>query len=274
MPLTAETAVVIEDDEDIRNLIALVLEQAGYTVHTAGNGPDGLALVAAHQPVVATVDVNMPGMDGFEAAERIRAISPAYVVMITARTDEIDTVQGLQSGADDYVTKPFRPRELRARIEAMRRRPRMPVAAATVDVPPTGAPAPDVPTASPASAAPPAPSGSQAGHAEPGWLTHHDLRVHPEMRLVERDGERVDLTRSEFDLLAHLVRAGRRVCRKAELVLALRGDDNLGADAYVSAQDTRAIEVHVANLRRKLGESPTAPRWIETIRGVGYRLTA
>jgi len=244
---TSSTAVVIEDDEDIRGLVALVLEQAGYTVHTAANGADGIELVTRHQPVVTTLDVSMPGMDGFEVAKRIRAVSSTYIVMLTARTDEIDAVQGLQAGADDYVTKPFRPRELRARIEAMLRRPRV----VGDQVP--AAPAPEAP-------------------AEGGWLEHRGLRLHPEMRLVEVDGAEVDLTRSEFDLLTELVQAGRRVCRKSELVLALRGERDLGG--YVSEHDLRALEVHVANLRRKLGESAVSPRWIETVRGVGYRLSA
>jgi two-component system, OmpR family, response regulator len=257
--MSTSDAVVIEDDEDIRGLVALVLEQAGYTVHTAANGADGLALVTEHQPVVTTLDVSMPGMDGFEVAKRIRAVSDTYVVMLTARTDEIDVVQGLQAGADDYLTKPFRPRELRARIEAMLRRPRAADAA----------PVPEAATATPTTAtAPPAPPV-----ADPGWLSHQGLRLHPDMRLVERDGDEIDLTRSEFDLLAEIMGAGRRVCRKAELVLALRGEEHLD-EGYVSEHDLRALEVHVGNLRRKLGESAASPRWIETIRGVGYRLTA
>lgn len=269
MPGTSAAAVVIEDDEDIRGLITLVLEQAGYRVHAAANGVDGIALVVEHDPVVTTLDVSMPGMDGFEVAKRIRGISSTYLVMLTARTDEIDTVQGLQAGADDYLTKPFRPRELRARIEAMMRRPRVPAAAA----PPAAAPA----AVGPATL--PTPPAGLAEHApdrgtdcEVGWISHHGLRLHAEMRMVRVDGVDVDLTRTEFDLLAELMSAGRRVCRKTDLVLTLRGEG--GSGQYVSEHDTRALEVHVGNLRRKLGESAASPRWIETIRGVGYRLTA
>ena len=193
-------------------------------------------------------------MDGFETARRIRAVSSTYIVMLTARADEIDTLQGLQSGADDYVTKPFRPRELRARIEAMLRRPRS-----------IGAPEPATDVASVS-------GGPTLAPDEAGWLEHRGLKVHPGMRIATADGVELDLTRSEFDILADLLGAGRRVVGKGELALMLRGESHLGL-SFISDHDTRAIEVHVANLRRKLGESATRPRWIETIRGIGYRLT-
>lgn len=248
-------AVIVEDDRDIRLLISEVLEQAGFTVHTAATGLEGIALVAEHQPIVTTLDVSMPGMDGFEAAKRIRAVSATYIVMLSARADEIDTLQGLQAGADDYITKPFRPRELRARVEAMLRRPRA-LAPATTPV-----------------SAPPAEAASDGRKPDAGgWISHRRLRLHREMRLVVADGAELDLTRSEFDILFEIMDAGRRVVSKRELVLALRGDHV--HDDYVSEHDTRAIEVHVANVRRKLGEAAAEPRWIETIRGVGYRLTA
>jgi DNA-binding response OmpR family regulator len=250
----SQVAVVIEDDPDIRSLIADVLDQAGFTVHPAGSGIEGLELVRDHKPIVTTLDVSLPGMDGFETARRIRAVSSTYIVMLTARADEIDTLQGLQSGADDYVTKPFRPRELRARIEAMLRRPRS-----------IGAPEPATDVASVS-------GGPTLAPDEAGWLEHRGLKVHPGMRIATADGVELDLTRSEFDILADLLGAGRRVVGKGELALMLRGESHLGL-SFISDHDTRAIEVHVANLRRKLGESATRPRWIETIRGIGYRLT-
>ncbi|UJP10284.1 response regulator transcription factor [Microbacterium sp. KUDC0406] len=243
----SQTAVVIEDDPDIRDLIDQVLEQAGFTVFAAGSGPEGIELVDQHGPVVTTLDVSLPGMDGFETARRIRASSSTYIVMLTARAEEIDTLQGLQAGADDYMTKPFRPRELRARIEAMLRRPRVGGGAQTA--------------ASPAVTA----------DDDPDWLEHRGLRLHPDMHIASADGEDLDLTRSEFDILHDLMSAGRRVVGKEDLALMLRGDRTAGV-GYVSEHDVRAIEVHVANLRRKLGESAMQPRWIETVRGVGYRL--
>lgn len=244
---TTRVAVVIEDEEDIRFLLSTVLAQAGFHVFGAANGHEGLDLVRAHDPLVTTLDVNMPGMDGFETAKRIRSISSTYIVMLSARTEEIDALQGLEAGADDYVAKPFRPRELRARIDAMLRRPRQHVAA----------------SASPASA----PTAPEA------WIEHRGLRLNAEMRVATVDDIDLDLTRSEFDILADLLTAGRRVRGKSDLALMLRGEQFTGAE-YVSDSDARAIEVHVANLRRKLGESPSNPRWIETVRGVGYRLTA
>ena len=252
-------AVVIEDEADIRQLLSDVLESAGFDVHAAGTGLEGIELVREHQPVVTTLDVSMPGIDGFETAKRIRTISSTYIVMLTARSEEIDALQGLESGADDYVTKPFRPRELRARIEAMLRRPRVPVGTAT--------PPAETATSANAPVQVPSPDGS-----DEGWLDHRGLRVHPAMRIATREGDELDLTRSEFDILAELLDARGRVVSKADLTLMLRGD-GYGSSTFVSDADARAIEVHMANLRRKLGETPSQPRWIETVRGVGYRLT-
>ncbi len=254
-------AVVIEDEADIRQLLSDVLASAGFEVHAASSGLEGIELVREHRPVVTTLDVSMPGIDGFETAKRVRAISSTYIVMLTARSEEIDALQGLEAGADDYVTKPFRPRELRARIEAMLRRPRV-HSAAPSEAAATGA--------EPAAAAPVA-ANAETTSDDGAWLEHRGLRVHPAMRIVSRDGDDVDLTRSEFDILAELLAARGRVVGKTDLALMLRGD-SYGSD-YVSDADARAIEVHMANLRRKLGETPANPRWIETVRGVGYRLT-
>ena len=245
----ARVAVVIEDEEDIRSLLSAVLTQAGFTVHGAGTGEHGLDLVREHRPLVTTLDVNMPGMDGFETAKRIRALSTTYIVMLSARSEEIDALQGLEAGADDYVAKPFRPRELRARIDAMLRRPRQHLATTPTTLEP------------------------EASAAPVGWLEHQGVRLNPDTRIVTVDGADLDLTRSEFDILADLLGSGRRVRAKSDLALMLRGEMYTGLE-FVSDSDARAIEVHVANLRRKLGESPASPRWIETVRGVGYRLTA
>lgn len=315
-------AVIIEDDPDIRRLLVEVLEQAGFETHSAGNGLEGVEKVRTYSPGLTTLDVSMPGIDGFEAAKRIRAISDTFLIMLTARGDEIDTLMGLESGADDYMVKPFRPRELRARVDAMRRRlERERVAAeqradasqtapivgvapdlaapamspvvtpadghvpseTSVTAPPPSAPAPYAPTVTPAVAGTtepaattvaPAPAEDPAGAVEEdGWLEHRGLRLHPEMHLVTLDGEGLELTRSEFELMYLLLTTRRRVRSKADLALALRGESYV-TSYYVSEADKRAVEVHLANLRRKLGESATNPRLIETVRGVGYRLTA
>ncbi|MET4704649.1 two-component system OmpR family response regulator [Frigoribacterium sp. UYMn621] len=122
------TAVIVEDEVDIRHLLEAILTQAGFHVIAAGNGPDGIEAVRQYNPIITTLDVNMPGMDGFEVARRIRTFSDGYIVMVTALQDEIDILEGLRAGADDYISKPFRPREVRARIEALLRRPRAIVA--------------------------------------------------------------------------------------------------------------------------------------------------
>ncbi|RWZ68441.1 response regulator transcription factor [Labedella populi] len=292
-------AVIIEDDPDIRGLLETVLSQAGFETVSADNGIDGVAAVRQFSPVVTTLDVSLPGIDGFEAAKRIRAFSNTYIVMLTARDEEIDALQGLESGADDYVTKPFRPRELRARIEAMLRRPRHPNGDATTTgpVPTTGpamtpvwtaradgavpaaaAPAParalaQQPTPSPAPSAPLPAADRAPESSEEGWLEHNGLRVNAEMRIAEVDGVELELTRSEFDLVAALMDSRRRVRSKADLALRLRGEDYV-TTYYVNDADKRAVEVHMANLRRKLGDNIASPRFIETVRGVGYRLAA
>ena len=116
--------MIIEDDPDVRDLIDIVLTQSGFRTIVAKDGPDGVEAVRQHDPLLTTLDVNMPGMDGFAVAKRLREFSNTYLIMITALADEIDVVQGFEAGADDYLVKPFRPRELRARADSMLRRPR------------------------------------------------------------------------------------------------------------------------------------------------------
>jgi two-component system OmpR family response regulator len=219
-------------------------------------------------------------------------------VMLTARDEEIDTLQGLESGADDYLTKPFRPRELRARIDAMLRRPRLaaaeqPVAAVSPAAQPVASAAPVVapvapdpvvepqaePTRTGAHAAPGVPDSAASATRETsadsgeGWIEHNGLRLNREMRLASLDGKDLELTRTEFDLLVAVVESRRRVRTKADLALLLRGESYVTA-YYVTEADKRAVEVHMGNLRKKLGDSLTSPRWLETVRGVGYRLAA
>jgi DNA-binding response OmpR family regulator len=255
---SGRVAVVIEDDADIRNLLRAILSQAGFTCHVAESGADGIESVREHQPIITTLDISLPGIDGFEVARRIRAFSSTYIIMLSARDEEIDTLMGLDAGADDYLTKPFRPRELRARIEAMLRRYHLP--GLTESGLPIG------PTTVPESSAP----GSSAADDESGWLSHNGLRINEEMWLCDVDGSPVELTRSEFDLLLAIMQGARRVISKDALALELRGD--YATTGYVSDSDKRAVEVHMANLRRKLNDPVVAPRFIETVRGVGYRL--
>lgn len=281
-------AVVIEDDDDIRHLLESVLTQAGFDVTACSNGYDGIEAVREIRPMVVTLDVNMPGIDGFETAKRIRSFSHAYIVMLTALGEEIDTLQGLESGADDYVTKPFRPRELRARIEAMLRRPRAMgqpenAPAGPAGPRPTEAPsytavaAPGASSGYPPQVVPTASAQVQVPSQSPGLpgerLEHRGLVIDLGTRMTLADGQQIPLTRSEFDLLAALMLSGRRVRTKAELAIVLR-NENYVTNNFVSDADKRGIEVHMGNLRKKIGENSVAPRWIETVRGVGYRLTA
>lgn len=252
MPHTHRTAVVIEDDDAVREILLDVFESAGFTAVGAANGMDGVARVGEHSPLITTVDVNMPGIDGFETVRRVRALSNTYIVLVTARADESDAVLGLTLGADDYVTKPFRPREFRARVEAMLRRPRAvgaktPVAAVSA-VPVVSASAP-----------------------RDSVLTHRDLTLDACNRVVLQNGLELVLTRTEFDLLQTLLESQRRPRSKEDLVMVARGDEP--ATAIVTEHDKRAIEVHVTNLRRKLSDPAAEPRYIETVRGIGYRLT-
>ncbi|MGO1583311.1 MAG: response regulator [Actinomycetaceae bacterium] len=320
-------AVVIEDDADIRFLLETTLGQAGFEVHSAPTGIEGVELVRAVDPIVTTLDISLPDIDGFEVARRVRMFTSSYILMLTGRSDEIDTLLGLEAGADDYVTKPFRPREVRARIAAMLRRPRelpgspesagsapvagsSPVAASSPvagSAAPAGVPLPDrgyAPTsveplraqhgsgeipvaahgdldgapATPAdgtpAVAPDAPGSRATDHGDQadGVLTHDGLVVDVDARLTTVDGRRVHLTRSEFDILATIVGAGRRVVEKDRLVRVLWGERDDFAATVMDA-DRRSVEVHMANLRRKLGDGASAPRFVETVRGVGYRLT-
>jgi DNA-binding response OmpR family regulator len=261
-------AVVIEDDEDIRNLLEGVLRQSGFEVHTAVDGRDGVEVVRNNKAHVVTLDIGLPDIDGFEVLRRIRNFSDAYVVMLTGRTEEPDLLSALNGGADDYIAKPFRPRELRARVAAMMRRPRHQMNPPQ-EAPGSWAAAPAAPASFGLSA-----GHTPSGHSRPGQagvLRHNGLALDSRTRTVVVDETPLGLTRSEFDLLHTLLRGEGAVCTRSDLVRAVRGD-LYEHDAYISDADERPVEVHIGNVRRKLKEDPHAPRWLQTVRGVGYRL--
>ncbi len=177
-------AVIIEDDADIRNLLAALLDEAGFETHLTCSGVEGLDAVREHEPVLTTLDISLPGIDGFEVARRIRAFSTTYLIMLSARNEEIDTLMGLDAGADDYLTKPFRPRELRARVEAMLRRTRQQrqdgaaaagSAEAAVPIGTSGTPARPAPSATRGRRRPPGtghrPHRTTTGRSRAGWST-------------------------------------------------------------------------------------------------------
>lgn len=235
MAVAYRSAVVIDDDELIRELLVTLLQQSGFTVTQAADGASGLAAVAAEDPDLVTLDLNLPDLDGLEVCKRIREVSEAYILMLTARPDEIDRLVGLETGADDYLNKPFNPREVRARVAALMRRPRR---------------AGEVSVAQPADAS--------------GVLRHGDLEVDLEGRVAVLAGRELDLTRTEFDLLATLLRGARRVWSREALLRLVWGSE------WVN--DGHLVEVHMGNLRRKLGDDPRSGRYIRTVRSVGYRL--
>jgi DNA-binding response OmpR family regulator len=259
------TAVVIEDDSDIRALVETVLRQAGFEVTSTASGTEGVELVREKKPTIVTLDIGLIDIDGLEVARRIRLFTDCYIVMLTAQSDEADLLFGLESGADDYVIKPFRPRELRARIEAMLRRPR----ATTLDADAAAPAAARV--AAPAPVLQPQPALEDPADDELVYA-HNGVVLNADTRTVELEGVELELTRTEFDLLRSLLHSKRRVRSKADLVRELR-DDAYVVNDFVSDSEERSIEVHFANLRRKLSDDPKRPRWVETVRGVGYRLS-
>ncbi|WIG60696.1 MAG: Two-component transcriptional response regulator, OmpR family [Ktedonobacterales bacterium] len=231
-PYTSEaTVLVIEDEESITRLLRLYLIQAGYRVLVAGNGIVGLTLHEREHPDLVVLDVMLPGLDGWDVCRRIRASARTPILMLTALQTEEDRIAGLDLGADDYVTKPFSPRELVSRVRAILRR--------------------TAPT-----------EQLVLGDAEPDMLNFPGLTLTVRARRVEVDGRRVELTAKEFDLLLALARAPERVFTREELLSAVWGYDYLG--------DSRTVDVHIGTLRKKIERDPAQPRYIKTIWRVGY----
>jgi DNA-binding response OmpR family regulator len=219
-------ALVVDDEPPLVKVVCTYLEREGFEVASADDGEQAVALARELDPDVIVLDLMLPGIDGIEACRQIRAFSDAYIVMLTARVEEIDRIVGLSTGADDYVTKPFSPGELMARVRAMLRRPR----------------------------------ASRAG----GVRRFGDLEIDSAAREVRRRGELVELTKLEFDLLDVLSGEPRVAFSRERLLERVWGREWFG--------DDHIIDVHIGNLRGKLGDDPRAPRYVRTIRGVGYRM--
>jgi DNA-binding response OmpR family regulator len=221
-----KTILVVDDEPKIVQLARDYLEHAGFDVQTAADGPAALQAVRQRRPDLVVLDLGLPGLDGLDVTRELRRDSAIPIVMLTARDDEFDKLLGLELGADDYLTKPFSPRELVARVRAVLRRADRP------------------------------PDTAETVHAGDVVL---DL---PRMR-TEVDGNAVELTPTEFQLLATLARRPGRIFTRAQLLDALHG---VAFETY-----ERAIDSHVKNLRRKIEPDPRRPRYVLTVYGVGYR---
>ncbi|MEP9363445.1 response regulator transcription factor [Nocardioides sp. CN2-186] len=248
--LTLRRAVVIEDDADIAALLETALTSQGFEVTVASDGRSGVEQVIATDPDLVTLDVGLPVFDGLEVCRRIRPLTDAYVIMVTAMAEEIDRLIGLEAGADDYLAKPVSIRELKARVNAMFRRPRQ-LATSYAG----GATQPETPPHLHA-VHDPAPSPR-------GTLHHGDLSVDLEAHRVLCGDRRVDLTPTEFRLLVTLMRAPSRVWSRSVLLQEVWGS---------GWEETHLVEVHMGNLRRKLGDRRGEARFVENVRGVGYRM--
>jgi DNA-binding response OmpR family regulator len=249
-------ALVVDDEPSLVRAVVGYLERDGFAVLSAPDGEQALELARRDNPDVVVLDLGLPGIDGIEACRVLRTFSDAYVVMLTARADEIDTLIGLSVGADDYLTKPFSPRELIARIRTMLRRPRT----GSVTAGPTrgAAAAPGNPP-TPVGTADVRPAGGQPGKRRFGALT-----VDPIARETTLDGNLIHLTRTEFDVLDTLSAHPRQAFTRRQLIERVWNAD-WGGDEHL-------VDIHVGHVRRKLGDDPQSPRYILTVRGIGYRM--
>lgn len=228
-------ALVVDDEAPLAEVVASYLEREHFEAIVATDGVDAIAVARELDPDVVILDLGLPGIDGLEVCRQLRTFSDAYVVMLTARDTEIDTVLGLTVGADDYVTKPFSPRELVARIRAMLRRPRVvPARAATAEL----------------ETAPPRRFGA--------------LSIDVDAREVRLDDDPILLTRTEFDILEALSGRPGMVLSRRQLLETIRDGAWVGNE--------HLVDVHIGHLRRKLGDDAAQPRYITTVRGVGYRM--
>ena len=218
--------LVVEDESRIARIVRDYLERAGYGVAVEGNGRDALAFVGTRRPDLIVLDLGLPQMDGLEFTKAVRKHSNVPIVVLTARVEESDKLVGLELGADDYMTKPFSPRELVARVRAIFRR---------ID-----------------------PLPGRATVIRAGDVELDRLRMR-----VTVDGGAIDVTPTEFELLATLARQPGRVFTRAQLLDAIRGLESESFD--------RAVDVHVKNLRRKIEPDPRNPRHVVTVYGIGYK---
>jgi two-component system, OmpR family, alkaline phosphatase synthesis response regulator PhoP len=222
-----ETILVVEDEEAISSFVAAFLRKEGFDVQATASGPDALALVRSEQPSLVILDLMLPDLDGMEVCRRIRETSDLPVLMLTARDDDLDKIAGLDAGADDYLTKPFNPAELVARVQAILRR-----------------------------------SGTERPHGEGRTLSHGDLILDAGSRECHVGETEIRLAPKEFDLLWELLDHRGLVLTRDQLLERVWG--------YTFAGDTRTVDVHVRQVRKKLGDASP----IVTVWGIGYKAAA
>jgi len=220
----------VDDEPSLTRVVAGYLEHEGFTVTTAPDGEQALASARRDPPDVVVLDLMLPGIDGIEVCRQLRTFTDAYVIMLTARSEEVDTLIGLSVGADDYMTKPFSPRELTARIRSLLRRPRTSV--------------------------------HSAGDLQ--VRTFGDLSLDAQSRQVHVGRTPVELTRTEFDLLDALTERPKLAYTRTQLIERVWGPDWVG--------DEHLVDIHIAHIRAKLGDDAATPRFVMTVRGVGYRM--
>ncbi len=221
-----QTILVVDDEPRIAKLVRDYLERAGFVVLTSSDGETALHVARAERPDLVVLDLMLPALDGLDVCRRLRQESGVPIIMLTARVEEADRIVGLEIGADDYVTKPFSPRELVARVRAILRR--------------------------------------ASGELKPTTLVRAgDLELDTAALTVTVGGEPVDVTPTEFQLLATMARQPGRIFSREQLLEAVHG---VAHDSY-----DRSIDSHVKNLRRKIESDPRQPRYIQTVYGVGYR---
>lgn len=220
--------LIVDDNPKIVEVLKAYLEQEGFAVDSAHDGDEAIAAVERSVPDLALLDVMLPGVDGIELTRRFQREHDLPVTLVTARIDEVDRLIGLEVGADDYVAKPFSPREVVARVKAVLRR--------------TG----------------------RTATSEDKAVTIGQLTVYPASRLVTLGEDRIDLTRTEFDILFTLASHPGRVYSRMQLMEAAQGDAFEGYE--------RTIDAHVKNIRRKIGDDPRKPTYIQTVLGVGYKI--
>lgn len=221
----ASSVLVVEDEPSIASFVALYLRNAGYTVRTAGTGGAALNAVAAEMPALILLDLNLPDMDGVEICRRVRKTSDVPILMLTARDEDVDKIIGLEVGADDYLTKPFNPRELVARVKAVLRR-----------------------------------TSGDRRRDEGDEIRHGDVLINAGRREVLVGDDEIQLAPKEFDLLWELLDHRGLVLTRDQLLERVWG--------YTFAGDTRTVDVHVRQIRRKLGDASP----IVTVWGVGYKV--